>query len=166
MNKLQLAIADLSTQFAQAVDRAVMASFANAVPTVEAPAAPAKREAAPAPEKPRAVAGRQAVRRGAAATRKPGRPAKAAAAPKVAPAPKAASRSGGAVLRASLPAAATLQLVEAIVGVLTNGPLYSEDLRRELNVSRRDLAKALAQGIASGKVIKTGERRKTIYQVG
>jgi hypothetical protein len=163
MNKLQLAIADLSTQFAQAVARAVMASLAQAMPTVEAPAA--KREAAPALEKPRAVAGRQPVRRAAAATRKPGRPAKVAAAPKLAPAPKAASASDGAVLRSSIPSAATLQLVEAIVGVLANGPLYSEDLRRELNLSRRDLAKALAQGIASGKVIKTGERRKTIYQV-
>ena len=166
MNKLQSAIADLSNQFAQAIARAVMASLAHAMPTVEAPAAPAKREAAPAPEKPRAVAGRQPVRRGASATRKPGRPAKVAAAPKVAQSPKAASPSGGAVLRASLPSAATLQLVEAIVGVLANGPLYSEDLRRELNLSRRDLAKGLAQGIASGKVMKTGERRKTIYQAG
>jgi hypothetical protein len=69
------------------------------------------------------------------------------------------------VLRASLPSAATLELVASIVKVLTNGPLYSEDLRRELNLSRRDLAKALAEGIANGKVIKAGERRKTIYQV-
>lgn len=164
MNKLQLAIADLSTQFAQAVARAVMASLAHAMPTVEAPAA--KREAAPALEKPRAVAGRQPVRRAAAATRKPGRPAKVAAAPKVAQIPKAAPPSGGAVLRASLPSAATLQLVEAIVGVLANGPLYSEDLRRELNLTRAELAKPLAEALASGRVIKAGERRKTIYQVG
>lgn len=161
MNKLQSSIAELSTQFAQAVARAVMATLASSVPAVAAPAAPAP---SPAATKPQAVAGRAAVRRGAA-SRKPGRPAKVASAPKGAPPSKAAAPATGAVLRASLPSPATLQLVNAIVEVLAQGPLYSEDLRRELNLTRVELAKPLAEALASGKVIKTGERRKTIYQV-
>ncbi len=69
------------------------------------------------------------------------------------------------MLRASLPSAATLERLAAIVKVLANGPLYSEDLRRELNLTRVELAKPLVEGLRSGQIVQLGQRRKTIYQL-
>jgi hypothetical protein len=166
MDELESKITELSAVFAHAVARAVMESLAQAVPRIDWPAAPPRPTRSvptPAPARPLAAHGA----RNAPVWSAPHVPTVGprATAPTRAPAPKAAPRAPGPVLRASLPSAATLERLAAIVKVLANGPLYSEDLRRELNLTRRDLTRALVEGIASGKVVKTGERRKTIYQV-
>ena len=145
MSKLQSEIESLSTQFAQAVARAVFKSlteidiFGAASAAVAAPAAP-KAKAAPAAPAPKAKAA-------------PAPKAKPAKAAPVAAAPRANAQSG--------------ELLDALVKVLkkNGGGLYSEDLRRELGVERPQLAKAIAQGLATKVLAKQGDRRKTTYSL-
>jgi hypothetical protein len=55
--------------------------------------------------------------------------------------------------------------VDRITELLARHPdgLRSEKLRSELGFSRAELLRPLAQAIASGRVKKTGERRRTVY---
>ncbi len=156
MSKLQSEIESLSTQFAQAVARAVFKSlteidiFGAASAAVAAPAAP-KAKAAPAAP---AIAAPKA---------------KAAPAPKAkaAPAPKAKPAKAAPVAAAPRANAQSGELLDALVKVLkkNGGGLYSEDLRRELGVERPQLAKAIAQGLATKVLAKQGDRRKTTYSL-
>lgn len=169
MSKLQATLAELSNQFAQAVTRALMASVAEGVAEF-GPATPSTNSAKPAPSRSvpaPATKSKTATKKSAP---KKSAPTVAVAPPALAqgkrgPAPKAAPASREPAQRASLASPSTQTLVAAIVKVLATGPLYSEDLRRELDVDRRALAKALAQSLKSRQIAKSGERRKTVYQL-
>jgi hypothetical protein len=174
VSKLQATLAELSNQFAQAVTRALMASVAEGVadlgsaphvtssaklaPSRAVPATATKGKAAPKKAAPKMTAPKKAA------------PTVAVAPPaltqgKRGPAPKAAPASAEPVLRASLASPSTQTLLAAIVKVLAKGPLYSEDLRREVNIDRRALAKPLALGLKTRQIAKSGDRRKTVYQL-
>jgi hypothetical protein len=156
MSKLQSEIESLSTQFAQAVARAVFKSlteidiFGAAAAVASAPAAAPKAKAAPAIA-PKAKAA----------------PAPAAPKAKAAPAPKAKPAKAAPVAAAPRASAQSGELLDALVKVLkkNGGGLYSEDLRRELGVERPQLAKAIAQGLATKVLAKQGDRRKTTYSL-
>ena len=157
MSKLQSEIESLSTQFAQAVARAVFKSlteidiFGAASAAVAAPAAPKAKAAPAAPAAPKAKAA----------------PAAPAPKAKAAPAPKAKPAKAAPVAAAPRANAQSGELLDALVKVLkkNGGGLYSEDLRRELGVERPQLAKAIAQGLATKVLAKQGDRRKTTYSL-
>ncbi len=159
MSNLQSTISALTNEFAQNVARAVMKSFSELDPFVGAGAVAAPK-AAPAP------APKAAPKAAAKAAPAP----KAAPAAKAAPAPKAAPKAAsapadGPVLQVSRASAETKALLAGIVRVLKKGPLFSEDLRRELNITRRDLAKPIAEGLKTRQIVKKGDRRKTTYEL-
>lgn len=178
MSNLQTLLTALSNQFAQAVTQALMASLAQTVPVLDPPShAPATskavKTAAPKVHPKKASPAKAQMKAG---TKKPSMldrlpPPNPARPSKVAPQPKAKPGSvakGGAaepVLRASLGSPQAHERLASILKVLADGPLYSEDLRRLVNLPRPDMAKPLLLGLKSRQITKSGDRRKTVYQL-
>lgn len=187
MSHLQTTITALSNQFARAVTEALMASLAQTVPVLDPPsragAAP-KGAKAPAPKvQPKKTAPAKAQTkptRGSAGAKKVSildrlptpRPApKAAPQAKAKAKAKATSPMGSTasgtqpVLLASLGSPQVQERLSAILAALADGPLYSEDLRRLVNLPRPELVKPLLLGLKTRKITKSGDRRKTVYQL-
>lgn len=190
MSHLQATLNALSNQFARAVTEALMASLSATVSEVEpsvgvsaAPkgaktASPKARSKKAAPAKPQQKAANSKVaakagRAGAGAKktsvldRLPTRsPVSASKAQPERTKPKGGAGSKvGPVLRGSLASPETQGRLASILAVLANGPLYSEDLRRLVNLPRPALAKPLLLGLKTQQITKSGDRRKTIYQL-
>lgn len=96
------------------------------------------------------------VRRG------PGRPKKVAAAG-AAPSPTRASDGGGRLGRRSIEDIG--KVVEDIVALLQKNPdgLRAEQIRSSLGVQAKELPRPLADGLADGRLEKSGQKRATTY---
>ncbi len=80
-----------------------------------------------------------------------------------APAPKA--RNGRLGRRSAEDIAETLAWIAELLGKHPNG-LRAEEIRTALDLDRREMPKPLAEGLKSGALMKTGERRATVYSLG
>lgn len=91
-----------------------------------------------------------------------GRPARAGAAAGAAP----ARRPGGR--RGRRNADDIEQMVSEIVSLLGKNPdgLRAEQIRTALGVAAKELPRPLAEGLSSGRLQKTGQKRATTYTLG
>jgi hypothetical protein len=170
MSNLQTTLTALSNQFAQAVTQALMASLAQTVPVLDSPAlAPAASKAAKkASPNAHPKKASPAKAQSSAGAKKPSMLDRLPTSKPVAPQPNAkpgrvaAGAATEPVLRAS---AQTHEHLASILKVLADGPLYSEDVRRLVNLPRNAMTKPLLLGLKTRQITKSGDRRKTIYQL-
>lgn len=171
MKNIESIVTELCDELTWNLVRAFLSSLVQP-PTKPSGAAPKPRLAqaqaqasaapSPVPRKPSPMNLRPTARRSNARRAPAPRVASSEPTPIAPPAPPVV----GPVFRVSLPSAFTRVLVEAIVDALQDGPLYSEDLRRELNLTRRELAKPLAEALKTRRIVKRGDRRETVYELG
>ena len=149
--KLQSLIESHAAQFASSIVAALKGMSIEEIVGHRAAAthhAPAAHHAAPAP-----------VKRG------PGRPKKAASA--AAPAPKAAKASSGGGRRIRRSANDIAGLLDQVVQYVAANPgSRSEHIVHGLGIDKKLLPRPIADGLKTGVLTKTGEKRATQYFAG
>ena len=108
---------------------------------------------------------------GAAPRRGPGRPAKVASEPAAAPSAEARARArgegsedqGGRLVRRS--PEDIDKVVALVVGALkkAKGGLRSEQLQKELGISKKEIVRPIEQALVAKKITKKGQKRATTY---